>query len=188
MDSSAKTFGLAVLFEAGLGFAGVAIAWLADLPVSAMLDVTPTALERGLIATLPMILMLILLTVSRWSPLVEFRRQVEAIVRLLFARNSWLELALVSLAAGLGEELLFRGALQPLLAIWIHPLAAVAVVSLLFGLAHALSPIYFLAATGVGLYLGWLAMAYSDLVAPIVAHGLYDFIALTYVQQRAKRG
>ena len=47
--------------------------------------------------------------------------------------------------------------------------------------------IYFIAATCVGLYFGWLAMAYDDLIAPMIAHGLYDFIALTYVQQRAKR-
>ena len=188
MESNARTFGLAMLFEAGLGFVGIFLAWAGGVPMAPFLVLTPAALERGLVATLPMLAMLALLSLSRWPPLVELRRQVESIVRTLFANSSWLELALISLAAGVGEELLFRGALQPLLAVWFHPLIAIGVVSLLFGLAHALSLIYFLAATVVGFYLGWLAMAYGDLIGPMVAHGFYDFIALTYVQQRTKHG
>jgi hypothetical protein len=39
----------------------------------------------------------------------------------------------------------------------------------------------------VGLCLGWLMMAYNDLVAPIVAHSLYDFVALAYIARNAKR-
>jgi membrane protease YdiL (CAAX protease family) len=187
MKSGARTFGLAVMFESGLGLAGVAVAWAAGLSMRPQLEVTPTALSRGLLATMPMVAILIVLTLSKWPPVVELRRQVESIVRMLFANNSWFELALISLAAGIGEELLFRGALQPLLARWTHPVVAISVVSLLFGFAHALSVAYFVAATLVGFYFGWLAMAYDDLIAPMVAHGLYDFIALTFMQQRAKR-
>ncbi len=187
MESSARTFGLAILFETGLGFLGVFLAWGGGVPLSSLLVVTPVALERGLIATFPLLAMLMVLTLSRWSPLVDLRHQTEAIVRMLFAKSSWLELALISLAAGVGEELLFRGALQPLLASWFHPLIAIGVVSLLFGLVHAMSLLYFLGATAVGLYFGWLAMAYGDLIAPMVAHGFYDFIALTYMQHRTRR-
>jgi len=176
-----------MLFESGLGLAGLGIAWAADLSLLSQLELTQSAVARGLLATLPMVALLLILTLSPWQPVVEFRRQVEAIVRLLFSNSSWLELALISLAAGVGEELLFRGALQPLLAQWVHPIVAVSAASLLFGLAHALSTTYFIAATLVGFYFGWLAMAYDDLVAPMLAHGLYDFIALTFTQQRAKR-
>lgn len=178
---------MALLFEAGLGLLGVGLAWLADLSLRGQLEVTQSAVARGLLATLPMALLLMVLMLSRWPAVVEFRQQVESIVRTLFADSSWLELALISLAAGVGEELFFRGALQSLLARWAHPVVALSVVSLLFGLAHAMSTTYFVAATLVGFYFGWLAMAYDDLVAPMVAHGLYDFIALTYLQQRVKR-
>jgi len=176
-----------MLFESGLGLAGAGLIWVADLSVRSQLEVTKSAVSRGLLATLPMVALLIALTLSRWPPVVEFRRQVETIVRMLFVNSSWLELALISLAAGVGEELLFRGALQLLLVRWAQPIVAISVASLLFGLAHALSTTYFIAATLVGFYFGWLAMAYDDLIAPMLAHGLYDFIALTFMQQRAKR-
>jgi len=176
-----------MLFEAGLGLAGVGLIWLADLSLRSQLEVTQSAVARGLLATLPLVAMLMVLLLSPWKPVVEFRREVESIVRTLFVNSSWLEIALISLAAGVGEELLFRGALQPLLARWAPPVVAISVVSLLFGLAHAMSTTYFVAATLVGFYFGWLAMAYDDLIAPMLAHGLYDFIALTTMQQRAKR-
>lgn len=85
-------------------------------------------------------------------------------------------LALVSLAAGLGEELLFRGALQPL---WGLPVSAV-----VFGLAHALTPAYFGLALGMGLLLGWLAAATGGLFVPVVVHATYDLVALLRLRTR----
>ena len=188
MDSRAQTFGMTILFEAGIGFAGILLAQACGVPIWSSLVMNQEAIARGLIATFPMLAGLLVLSLSRWTPLVELRRQVESIVKTLFAESNWLELALISLSAGVGEELMFRGALQPILANWVPPVVAISVVSLLFGLAHAMSKAYFVAATAIGLYLGWLALAFDDLIAPIVAHGLYDFIALTYVQQRVRRG
>ena len=57
-------------------------------------------------------------------------------------------------------------------------------VSLLFGLAHAMTTSYFVIASLVGAYLGWLAMTYADLIAPIIAHALYDFVAILYFRYR----
>jgi len=145
MESDARTFGLAMLFESGLGLAGAGLIWVADLSVRSQLEVTKSAVSRGLLATLPMVALLVALTLSQWPPVVEFRKQVETIVRMLFVNSSWLELALISLAAGVGEELLFRGALQLLLVRWTQPIVAISVASLLFGLAHALSTTYFIA-------------------------------------------
>jgi hypothetical protein len=31
-------------------------------------------------------------------------------------------------------------------------------------------------------------MYYNDLVAPMIAHGLYDFVALVYLSRKARRG
>ena len=187
MEQKGRTFALAMLFESGLGFLGVAVAWLFGITLIDRLHVTQSGLERGLLATLPMLAMLGVVTLSTWQPLVEVKRQVEQLVSELFAHSNWLEIALISLAAGVGEELLFRGALQPWIASWTNPLIALAVVSLLFGLAHALSTSYFVLATIIGAYFGWLAMEYDDLVAPIVAHGVYDFVAIMYVKQRVNR-
>ena len=99
----------------------------------------------------------------------------------MFPAASVGQLALVATLAGVGEELLFRGVLQTILGWWMLPAASIVIASLLFGLAHALSKVYFLLATAIGLFLGGLTWYFNDLVAPIVAHAVYDFIALMYL-------
>jgi hypothetical protein len=90
---------------------------------------------------------------------------------------------MVATLAGVGEELLFRGVLQVKAGQWTTPLIGLLIASLLFGLAHALSKLYFAFAVAVGAFLGWLAIACHDLVAPMIAHGLYDFLALAYLSR-----
>jgi membrane protease YdiL (CAAX protease family) len=106
---------------------------------------------------------------------------VEVAVRTLLGRASIGELALVSALAGAGEELLFRGVLQPVISHWLSPIGGLLVASLLFGLAHSLSVVYFLLATMIGLCFGWMAERWDDVLAPAVSHGLYDFVALVYL-------
>lgn len=176
-----------MLFETGLGFVGVVIAWAAGIGLTNQLAVSQDAVLRGVLTSLPMIVLLVAFYESAWQPLLRLRREVERVVVDLFQGCGWFEFALVSIAAGIGEEVLFRGALQPLVIHWTVPWVGVAVVALLFGLAHALTPAYFLAATLIGVYFGWLALAYDDLVAPIVAHAVYDAFALMFIQFRAGR-
>ena len=97
----------------------------------------------------------------------------------LFAGSGPLALALVALLAGLGEETLFRGVIQPALAAHLPLWAALAVTAALFGLAHWITPTYALLAGIVGAYLGGLLLVSGNLLAPIVAHALYDLVALT---------
>lgn len=186
MQHNARTFALVMLLESGLGFVAIAVAWWADVSLHSRLEVTAPALIRGVVACLPMLLLLVAMSASRWPPLVQLRKQVEMLVRELFGGSTWLELALICFAAGLGEELLFRGALQPWVARLTHPTVAIVVVGLLFGLAHSVSTTYFVAATVVGFYLGWLMEAYDDLVAPIVAHAVYDFVAIMFIRRNIK--
>jgi len=187
MLQKARTFALAMLFESGLGFAGVLLAWWAEVSLHSRLQVTAPTVARGLVACLPMLVLLVVVSNSRWTPFVELRKQVEMLVHEIFGESSPLELALICLAAGLGEELLFRGALQPWAARISNPTVAIAVVGLLFGLAHSLSVTYFVTATVIGFYFGWLMEAYDDLVAPIVAHAVYDFVALMFVKRSVDR-
>ena len=88
----------------------------------------------------------------------------------------------IGAAAGLGEEWLFRGILQPLVGL----IAS----SVVFGVAHVggRRMLAFGAwATGMGLVMGGLAIATGGLIAPIVAHGLYDMLALEYIRRGAQR-
>ena len=60
-------------------------------------------------------------------------------------------------------------------------LAAVA-----FGLCHWLNWEYALVAGIIGLYFGWLFLITKNLLAPMVAHAAYDFIALCFLVRYKK--
>jgi uncharacterized protein len=96
-------------------------------------------------------------------------------------------LAIVAAAAGLGEELLFRGLAQEGLSRLVGgeygDWVALAVASLLFGVCHWLNTTYAVLALLAGLYFGLLLMLTGSLWTPIVAHAAYDFIALVYLVQ-----
>jgi hypothetical protein len=90
-------------------------------------------------------------------------------------------LALISVLAGFGEEMLFRGLLQSLFTQWLGFWFGVLIANLFFGLAHLITPAYAVIATLMGVYLGCLWVGSDNLLTPIVAHAVYDFLALVYV-------
>lgn len=84
---------------------------------------------------------------------------------------------LLSLSAGIGEEFLFRGALQPILAsLTNNALAGVGISSFIFAALHAATPRYFLLALLLSAYLGLLQMRYTNLLLPIIIHTLFDIV------------
>jgi membrane protease YdiL (CAAX protease family) len=175
---------LAIAFEGALGLLGWALAAWQDVPLAPRLTPASDMWLRTAVAVLPMLAALAYVTRSRWKPIVDLRTRVEALVGELFRDASWLGLAVISLAAGVGEEVLFRGALQPIAERWWGPLAGLAAGSVLFGAAHALTRTYFIFAVIVGAYLGWLAQHYGELFTPILVHAVYDFAALLVLKSR----
>jgi membrane protease YdiL (CAAX protease family) len=105
-------------------------------------------------------------------------RLVEQRVRPLFVGCSLSELALVSTLAGLGEEAFFRGVLQSSLADHVPDWMALALTAAAFGVAHFLTRDYAIVAGIVGLYLGSVFLLSGNLLVPVLAHALYDLIAL----------
>lgn len=184
---NAQIVASAMVFETGLGFLGLVISWIGGIHLADLLVPSLAAVWRGLAACVPMVVLLVVFYGSNWRPLADLRREIEKIVGELFAGCRWFELALVSIAAGIGEEVLFRGALQPLVIKWTMPWIGIAVVALLFGLAHAVTTTYFVAATLIGVYFGWLSHAFDDLLAPVIAHAAYDFFALVFIQFKARK-
>jgi membrane protease YdiL (CAAX protease family) len=135
----------------------------------------------GLVATLPMVIALFAMRHAKSGPLGRLNHVVDTLVAPLFGTCSVIQLFLISTVAGIGEELLFRGVVQPLLAAWLGTVAGVIIASTIFGLLHAVTPTYAILATAVGIYLGGLALVTGNLLGPIIAHSLYDFIALVYL-------
>jgi membrane protease YdiL (CAAX protease family) len=61
------------------------------------------------------------------------------------------------------------------------PWVGVPVAAAVFGLLHMITPTYALLAAGMGIYLGCAWLATDNLLAVVVAHAVYDFIALIYL-------
>jgi membrane protease YdiL (CAAX protease family) len=82
------------------------------------------------------------------------------------------------MAAGVGEEMLFRGVLQGVLARWLGTWEGLAVASLLFGLLHPISTTYVVVAGLLGAYLGAVWILSGNLLVVVIAHAVYDYLAL----------
>jgi membrane protease YdiL (CAAX protease family) len=88
-------------------------------------------------------------------------------------------LLLLATIAGVSEELLFRGVIQPWIAASWGYTAGLWLSNIIFGLVHAITPLYALLVTFVGVYLS-LSMTVAEennLLIPIIIHSLYDFLA-----------
>lgn len=95
--------------------------------------------------------------------------------------------AALGLAAGVGEEMLFRGVMQYELAVRLGDWAAVGLTSLIFGALHAVTPAYAFLATLASFYFGWLYQSTGNLAVPMAAHALYDMGALIFAHYTITR-
>jgi membrane protease YdiL (CAAX protease family) len=180
---------LAIAVEGGLAVLAVALAWIFRVPLAAQMGAASFAelgvrIGAGLVATLPLLVTFWWLVNARWAAALRMREHVERLIHDLFPRASLVQLAVVSVVAGVSEELLFRGVAQPLVARWSTPVVGLVITSVVFGMFHAVSLLYFLLATFVGAYFGWLMLVVGSVVPPIIAHGLYDFLALAYLTRQ----
>jgi uncharacterized protein len=138
----------------------------------------------GVVATFPLLLALTWILTRAGGRL---RRLVDFVVGQLgpiFVRRPAAELALLAVFAGIGEELLFRGVIQAGLTRLVPSSLALLATSVLFGLAHFATPTYAVVAGLMSVYLGLLFLLQANLLLPIVAHALYDLVALLLVVQR----
>ena len=179
---------LAAAFEGGLALLALGLGWLPGVqaPLPKIHWIARDA-AWGIVACLP--LLVVFFICVRWpvGPLVRIKQLSEEFIREWFASCSVLQLGLISLLAGIGEEMLFRGVIQDTLSAWINPLAGIVLASLLFGLMHPITPFYVVLAALMGAFLGWIFIITENLLPPIITHGLYDFLALTYLTRLESR-
>lgn len=165
-------------FEAGLAVLALVLGWILATPVLATFAWSWPDFGLGLLAVLPMEA---LFWFCLWCPLAPFQRLraiVDDLIVPIFRSDTLLDLLLISLAAGIGEEMLFRGFLQAYLTDRLGLWPAVALASIVFGLCHAITPTYLVLGAGMGVYLGLVWVYTGNLLTVIVAHTVYDFIAL----------
>ena len=143
------------------------------------------AVAIGVAATLPPLGLFWLCLKCPWPPFESITRILDEMLVPLFRDCQLVQLAIIAALAGIGEEMLFRGVIQSAVAegiggphgVWLGLLIA----SMLFGLLHPITPTYAILAGLIGLYLGGLWLLCGNLLAPIITHAFYDFVALAYL-------
>jgi membrane protease YdiL (CAAX protease family) len=133
----------------------------------------------GMLATLPMLAFFFASMRFPLGPLRAIREFLVEHLGPILNQCTWYDLLLVAAMAGLGEEILFRGLLQP----WIGLFAS----NVVFGVVHSVTPLYAVLAALIGAYLGALQTVTNNLWPPVLAHALYDFVAFLAVADEWKR-
>jgi uncharacterized protein len=190
LPSPRKLALMGVVFEGGLGLVAVGVGWYFEKPPQRFIEWTLPGFGWGLLGCLPLLAFFwICLRLPR-GPFVDLLDIVDNYLMPLFRHSHVYELAVISALAGLGEELLFRGVIQVSIADTLDGPAGAALglvlAAILFGLVHFITPSYVLMAGLMGLYLGGLWLATQNLLVPITAHAVYDFLVLVYLAKIRK--
>ena len=172
------------LFQGALIPVAFALAALAGVPLLDVMDWSIEAVALGLLVTTPMFLLVAVLGWTDHPAFRDIRVQLQEFLDLLFRGAPAGSVVLIAVLAGVGEELLVRGVLQQWLGLHLPPGAAILLASVLFGLAHYVSHLYFLFATLIGLYLGWVYHVTENLVVVMIAHAAYDWAVIRWYLAR----
>lgn len=97
----------------------------------------------GLVSVLPMLAFLGWILRSEHPPFAEIRNCCDSLVRQCFGKESWFSIALLSVVADVGEEVLFRAVLQSGLSVHTVPVVGILAARFLFAACHALTKGYF---------------------------------------------
>ncbi|KAA1261306.1 CAAX amino terminal protease self- immunity [Rubripirellula obstinata] len=155
----------------------------------------------GLLAAIPMLILIEIVRRIPCEPVRELERlSDDGMMKTLLSLRP-MEMIAISLCAGIGEELLFRGWLMYWLVDIYNALAtatggvpssstatwvALIVSSIAFGLVHPISKLYIILAAVMGLYFGGLVIWTGNLLVPITAHAAYDAVQML-MTSRAER-
>lgn len=177
-----------VAVEGGLAILAIVLGWWPGIDPFASFTPDGRAAVVGLLAAAPMMAAFILLDRLPFSPFQRIQAFYTETLLPFLRDVTVFELAVISAAAGLGEEALFRGLLQAWLVESWGLLGGVAAASALFGLLHMVTPTYAAVAALAGAYLGFVWIASENLLAPMLCHSAYDFGALLYLLRRHPPG
>jgi membrane protease YdiL (CAAX protease family) len=176
-------FKVACYFEGSLIVVAIVLGWVADIDPFANIIFSETAVFYGIIGTIPLFIFFVVLYQIEVDAFQQVKRTLLETLAPSMHRYHWTDLFVLGAIAGITEEILFRGVVQPWMESSWGMTSGLIASSIIFGLVHAVTPLYALLATLVGIYLG-LAMDYGgerNLLTPIIIHGLYDFLAFLVI-------
>ena len=193
-----QQFFMAAMFELGIGlFAVILASFVGVHPHETMPKLTEyfrvaAGFIGGIAVGVVMVLMVHGLEIFRFRWMEEASDIAEKHLSVLLRGCNVWHLIALSLAAGVGEELLFRGWLQGTLLRELEILGiggvafAIFLSSLMFGLVHPLSRGYVAVATVLGIVLGITAYWSQNLFMAIIGHAVYDAILMIQFVRKLK--
>ncbi len=182
-------FRTAFFFEANLAVIAVVLGWFVDVIPYQHLYFDNNAISIGILGTLPLFLIFAALYSHPIAGFDEIKKTLLETLGDHLAQLRWYHMLALAAAAGVGEELLFRGTIQP----WLENLGGyqfgLLASNVIFGLVHAITRMYAIITGLVGIYLGYLmdVSGKRNLLAPILTHGLYDFLAFLVVADSVRK-
>jgi len=180
---------LSYLFMVALALGMAKVLGVSVLP---QMYATPLVVSAGVLWAVPLLLMMFLTTgeaAGRIPAFMQIRKTMEDDILPSFQNLDLKGLVLLSLLAGISEELLFRAVIQTFFVKWgtwaigvqLAQVLGVSVCAFLFGLSHAITPAYFVISGLAGAYLGVELLATGNLLAPMITHCVYDFITFWHL-------
>ena len=180
-----KFFKTACYFEASLILLAVILGWIANINPFENIHFSENAVIYGIFGTFPLLLMFYAMEIMPIASVQKIRLILIETLGPSLHQCTWTDLFVLAAIAGISEEILFRGVIQPWIELsWGIDTGLIAS-SIIFGLVHAVTPLYAVLATGVGIFLG-ISLDYNgerNLLTPIVIHGLYDFLAFLAIMK-----
>ncbi|MBR5161688.1 MAG: CPBP family intramembrane metalloprotease [Thermoguttaceae bacterium] len=182
-----------IIFEGTMALIGAVLALVCGLDLSKAFQTSDMAaffnqLALGVGLAAAMGILFTFLDHVPWSQLKIVSEKTKEIVNEAFKDSSHFNRFLVCLLAGVGEEILFRGFIFIVIfEFWpwglefnMNIFAAVIISSALFGLGHYISLMYFFLSSLLGVVFCLVFLWTGSLIAPVVAHALYDFFAIEF--------
>lgn len=181
--SDSRAFLVVILGTVALGVAACVVSFILGVPLGETLRPNLRDFAVGIAATAPLAGFLWWFSNTTLEHFAAFRRsQIKFFAEIGFEFTP-ARIALMAIAAGVSEELFFRGVLQTWIVGFAPVAAAIALSNIVFGLLHMRTALYAVIAGLVGVYLGVLYALVDNLIAPMAAHALYDAIALEYTRR-----
>ena len=171
-------FKKACVFESALILVAVVLGWIANINPFENLYFSELVIVYGVIGTMPLFLLFLVMRQMQSESVVKIKELLFEALGPNFHRYHWTDLLVLAAIAGLSEELLFRGVIQPWMESSWGMTTGLIGSNVIFGLTHAVTPLYAVLAALVGVYLS-VSLDYGgdrNLLLPIVIHGLYDFL------------
>ena len=106
-------FKKACVFESALILVAVVLGWIANINPFENLYFSELAIVYGVIGTMPLFLLFLVMRQMQSESVVKIKELLFEALGPNFHRYHWTDLLVLAAIAGLSEELLFRGVIQP---------------------------------------------------------------------------